>query len=694
MRPSLRARVNDKIDVLIRRFPKLRSAARQILPRAARDMILRVLRQAGTRTQDMRAKQVPLSSGHASTGCFDVICFANIGWSARYQRPQQLMQQFANHGHRVFYIDPAIYPRGGEPYVISLFSERLLEVGLRTSVRQDCYADRMTTQTLSDHEGAVRALVRDFRIRSAVLIVQLPYWASLARRLRQAQGWRVAYDCMDEWDSFPKIGKALIEEERALVAECDLVTVTGSVLLAKWEPANPNCVLVRNGVDNRFFSSKCAPNELLSEIAHPIIGYYGALAEWVDFDLIARIADARRDWSFVLIGDVFTDEADVLQDRPNVHLLGLKPYADMPRYLYHFDVCIIPFKLNKVTHAVDPVKFYEYMSAGKPTVAVPLLELKPYERYLEFAEGPAEFIASIKTALKETDTAAERSRVAFAQQNDWTSRFEVYKRAVTNCHPLVSIIIVTHENVDLSRLCVESVLSSTSYPRYEVIIVDNSSSDGTRNYLRYLARRHVHVRIILNDHNRGFAAANNQALAKALGDYLVLLNNDTVVPHGWLEGLLRHLTDESIGLVGPVTNFAGNEARIAVDYDDLSEMQSFADRQADIRKGRSFDISMLAMFCVAFRRDVLDRVGFLDEGYQVGLFEDDDYSMRVREAGFRVVCSEDVYVHHFGQAAFKKLIPSGEYQRIWNANQAYYERKWGIWKPHSRMGGRPGETVE
>ena len=125
---------------------------------------------------------------------------------------------------------------------------------------------------------------------------------------------------MDEWDSFPKIGKALIEEERALVAECDLVTVTGSVLLAKWEPANPNCVLVRNGVDNRFFSSKCAPNELLSEIAHPIIGYYGALAEWVDFDLIARIADARRDWSFVLIGDVFTDEADVLQDLSLIHI--------------------------------------------------------------------------------------------------------------------------------------------------------------------------------------------------------------------------------------------------------------------------------------------------------------------------------------------------------------------------------------
>ena len=151
-------------------------------------MILRVLGQAGTRIPVVPAAQVPLSSDHASTGCYDVICFANIGWSARYQRPQQLMQQFANHGHRVFYIDPAMYPRGGEPYVISLASERLLEVGLHTSVRQDCYADRMTTQNLSDYESAIQALARDFRIRSAVLIVHLPYWASLAGRLRQAHG--------------------------------------------------------------------------------------------------------------------------------------------------------------------------------------------------------------------------------------------------------------------------------------------------------------------------------------------------------------------------------------------------------------------------------------------------------------------------------------------------------------------------
>jgi GT2 family glycosyltransferase len=88
------------------------------------------------------------------------------------------------------------------------------------------------------------------------------------------------------------------------------------------------------------------------------------------------------------------------------------------------------------------------------------------------------------------------------------------------------------------------------------------------------------------------------------------------------------------------------------------------------------------MFCLAVRRDTIEAVGPLDENYGVGLFEDDDYNRRVREKGYRIVCAEDSFVHHFGQAAFKELMIAGEYQAIWNANRKYYERKWGPWKAH------------
>jgi GT2 family glycosyltransferase len=217
----------------------------------------------------------------------------------------------------------------------------------------------------------------------------------------------------------------------------------------------------------------------------------------------------------------------------------------------------------------------------------------------------------------------------------------------------------------------------------EVIVVDNGSTDGTPEYLRTFAAEHPNVKIILNARNRGFAAANNQGLHEATGQYLVLLNNDTVVPNGWLPKLVRHLRNDELGLIVTVTNFSGNESRIEVPYTDLSEMEEFAARYTAEHEGKLFDIRVAAMYCVAMRRDVYEKVGGLDEDFTIGMFEDDDYSHRVRLAGYRVVCAEDAFVHHFGQASFKKL-SAGEYQAVWDHNQAIFEKKWGVrWQPHT-----------
>ena len=94
---------------------------------------------------------------------------------------------------------------------------------------------------------------------------------------------------------------------------------------------------------------------------------------------------------------------------------------------------------------------------------------------------------------------------------------------------------------------------------------------------------------------------------------------------------------------------------------------------------------MLAMFCVAMRREVFERVGSLDEQFEVGMFEDDDYARRLRQAGYKIVCAEDVFVHHFGQASMGELCGSGDYDRVLEANRRRFEEKWGItWQPHAR----------
>lgn len=250
--------------------------------------------------------------------------------------------------------------------------------------------------------------------------------------------------------------------------------------------------------------------------------------------------------------------------------------------------------------------------------------------------------------------------------------------------PAVSVIVVTYDNLVLSRMAIESVLANSGDVPYELVVVDNASTDGTTEYLSVLAARNRHVRVLRNPENRGFAAANNQGIEAARGDHLVLLNNDTIVTPGWLDGLLHHLADAAVGLVGPVTNRCGNEAEVPVDhvvYGDLLEEAGARRRQPPTLR----DVPVAVMFCVALRREVARAVGPLDERFEVGMFEDDDYSRRVRLAGYRVVCAEDVFVHHFGEGSLGALVPTGRHAEIFHLNRGRFEAKWEtVWAPHRR----------
>ena len=156
---------------------------------------------------------------------------------------------------------------------------------------------------------------------------------------------------------------------------------------------------------------------------------------------------------------------------------------------------------------------------------------------------------------------------------------------------------------------------------------------------------------------------------------------------------MRHLADPEVGLVGPVTNFVGNEARVEVDYRNVAEMEAFAREHTWARDGEAADIHMLAMYCVALRRSTYEQVGLLDEQFGIGMFEDDDYAIRIRQAGLRVVCALDAFVHHFGQAAFGQLIKTGEYNPLFEENRRRYEAKWQVaWVAHKHGTLRPTST--
>jgi GT2 family glycosyltransferase len=622
-------------------------------------------------------------------GRYDVVVFSIIDWSFRFQRPQQIATQFGRHGHRVLYLSTTRFLAPGTArWDLSRKAERVAELSIRSVRPLDIYGGRLETADLDALEDAFETLAQDLSMGDAVCLVQIPFWAPLAERLRDRLGWRVVYDCMDEWTNFPGFGEGVLALEEGLVRRSDVTVVSADRLLEKWKNVAPRLTLAKNGIDAEHYRRLYGPNDLLSDARHPIIGYYGALASWVDVPLLTKIADAFPEATLVLAGGHFDVDLSALAGRKNVRLLGQRPYEEMPKLLWSFDACVIPFLVNDITEATNPVKFYEYLYGGKPVVAPALTELLPYEDISYLARGHEEFLAQLSRALEEPvgDPRRARRRRA-AEENDWSHRYEAIDAGLSESYSLVSVVVVTYGGLELTQACLESLARET-WPRMEVIVVDNASSDGTPGYLREAAARDSRVRTIFNAENRGFAAANNQGIAASRGEVVVLLNNDTVLPPGLLGRLTRHLQrDPSIGLLCPTTNFCGNEARVAADYGEMAALPAFAARRAREHRGRVFDIGVAAMYCVASRRAVLDDVGPLDEAYGIGMFEDDDFAVRMRGKGYRVACAEDAYVHHVGQGAFRKLSREA-YDALWKKNQAYFEKKFGVqWKKHAPREG-------
>jgi GT2 family glycosyltransferase/glycosyltransferase involved in cell wall biosynthesis len=623
---------------------------------------------------------------------YDVVILSIIDFDFRFQRPQQIAVEFARRGHRVFWISPTRFLPGSSPvpYAANLLRDYLWEVHLR-GPQPDIYLGKLEAADQAIFLESLEQMFRDFAIVENCVMLQLPFWRALGLDLRDKWSSRLVYDCMDDWDTFPNLGDFNHREEEKLCLESDVLIVSAQRLYDKFERRGATPVLARNAADFEFFRSSVKPADLLKDTPRPVIGYFGAIAAWVDLHLIYEIAAARPQYSFVLIGQVFGRDVSQLESLSNVYFLGNKQYQEMPQYLREFDVCMIPFLLNEITEATDPVKLYEYFSQGKPVVATQLSELEQCRDLLYLASDAEDFAEKLDDAIRERDPRLSERRIAFAASNTWQDRVDCIDQAVRSSFPLVSILIVTHNSESFLSPCMQSIRKYTSYPNYEVIVVDNASTDQTPEILRSLAHTEERFRVVHSRENQGFAAANNIAAQLATGDYFVLLNVDTLVTSGWIGRLLRQFQrDRSIGMVCPVTNFAGNEVKINATYSNEEEMQRFSEQLAAGKKDEVREITTAPLFCALLSRAIWQEVGELDERFSVGMFEDDDYSLRLRRAGYRLLAAEECFVHHFGQGAFGKLAP-GFYKQVFENNQQRFEAKWGIkWEQHkTRPGVRP-----
>jgi polysaccharide pyruvyl transferase CsaB len=359
---------------------------------------------------------------------YDVICFPIIEWEHRFQRPQQLATRFAQHGHRVFYLHLTFHD-GGSDVEWRQVAERIFQIQLPGPTDLDRFFEPLPTELQEQCLRVLDDFCAQASIRDAICMVQLPFWTPVAVGLRDRYGWKIVYDCMDEHSGLTILQPEMLQDEVKLAQGADLVLTSSQKLWDKHAGQTSRLLMLRNATDFDHFNRPAAGREL-GHLPRPIIGYYGAIMEWFDAELVSVAAATRPDWSFVLIGSIDTPSVEPLRRLPNVHFLGEQPYSRLPAYLQQFDVCLIPFKLTPIIQSTNPVKFYEYLSAGKPVVATLLPELLPYQEFFYPAHNAQELVSCIEQALREDSLARKAARIEWARQQTWQARYELLSRAI------------------------------------------------------------------------------------------------------------------------------------------------------------------------------------------------------------------------------------------------------------------------
>ncbi|MFP7694775.1 glycosyltransferase [Bacillus subtilis] len=237
-----------------------------------------------------------------------------------------------------------------------------------------------------------------------------------------------------------------------------------------------------------------------------------------------------------------------------------------------------------------------------------------------------------------------------------------------------SIIVLTYNQLALTKQCLESIWKHTNNDCIEVIVIDNGSHDGTRDYLKQITS----IKAIFNKTNEGFAKACNQGLEVASGDNILFLNNDTVVTNQWLEPMIKLLyQDDKIGMVGPVSNYVSGPQQVPVNYTNVEEIEDFSRLYCLQQRGRSKAVLRLVGFCLLVKKKVLDQVGGFDERFVGGSFEDDDLSLRVLQAGYQLKIALDSFVHHHGHATFTGN-PDLSISQLYEENRQRFIDKWKV----------------
>lgn len=299
-----------------------------------------------------------------------LICFSHLRWDFVFQRPQHLMSRFAQSRRVVFWEEPLPCAAGEVPHL-----ERRLcqESGVTVAVPR--LPEHLSP---SDRESELRRLLDEMVATEPgerILWYYTPMMLPFSRRLSRTC---TVYDCMDELANFRFAPPELIGLERELMAQADVVFTGGYSLWEAKRDRHPNIHPHPSSVDYAHFAKARLGDQSPDDqaaIPGPRLGFYGVVDERMDLELLAALADARPNWSFVVVGPIVKIDPASLPQRPNLHFLGGRSYDALPDYLSGWDVALMPFAVNEATRFISPTKTPEYLSGGRPVVSTPITDV-------------------------------------------------------------------------------------------------------------------------------------------------------------------------------------------------------------------------------------------------------------------------------------------------------------------------------
>ncbi|HUW63973.1 MAG TPA: glycosyltransferase [Spirochaetia bacterium] len=369
-----------------------------------------------------------------------IVCLAAARWSGMWARAQQFMVRLAGP-NRVLFVEPPV------TFLAPLKQKENLAL-LRTG--RERLGDNLAVFRPPGHLpfGNLRRGLNRFNMQLLARRVQqeltrlgwnptllwtyLPGSIDLVGRFQRCL---LLYDCADEHTSFPGLLDpglvAGMEEE--LLQRADVALASAGWLYRARLPLREDLLLVPNAADVEHFGRALDPDlpcpAELAGVREPVVGYIGAVSPWLDLNLLGELADACPQFRVVLVGPVDCD-VTALAARPNVLVLGHRPYRDLPAYLKAFAVAVIPFEISDLTRAVNPVKLYEYLAAGVPVVSTGLPEVRSFQPLVAVSESTGDFVSMVRDWVVRGKEAEKEARINLARANSWEERLAPISRAI------------------------------------------------------------------------------------------------------------------------------------------------------------------------------------------------------------------------------------------------------------------------